>query len=109
MTVEPNYSASPRVAVLSVTAEGFYVKHCTVVQKGVDPYISDAEEIYSTIYRNVPAKADSYTYALDTNVPSEDIEVSVDVDWITGAQVQDSGLVFTAKPTARRQAAITAS
>lgn len=95
MTVEPNYSASPRVAVLSVTAEGFYVKHCTVVQKGVDPYISDAEEIYSTIYRNVPAKADSYTYALDTNVPSEDIEVSVDVDWITGAQVQDSGLVFT--------------
>ncbi len=95
MTVEPNYSASPRVAVLSVTAEGFYVKHCTVVQKGVDPYISDAEEIYSTIYRNVPAKAGSYTYALDTNVPSEDIEVSVDVDWITGAQVQDSGLVFT--------------
>lgn len=95
MTVEPNYSASPRVAVLSVTAEGFYVKHCTVAQKGVDPYISDAEEIYSTIYRNVPAKADTYTYALDTNVPSEDIEVSVDVDWITGAQVQDSGLVFT--------------
>lgn len=95
MTVEPNYSASPRVAVLSVTTEGFYVKHCTVAQDGEAPDISDSEEIYSTIYRNVPAKADTYTYALDTNVPSEDIEVSVDVDWITGAQVQDSNLVFT--------------
>lgn len=96
MTVEPNYSASPRLAVLSVTVEGFYVKHCTVAQDGVNPYISDSKETsYSTIYRNVPAKTDIYTYALDTNVPSEDIDVSVDVDWITGAQVQDSGLMFT--------------
>lgn len=92
---DENTSTSPRVAVISVTAEGFYVRHCEIKQDGVTPYIRNSgdERHKSHIYGEVSGGAASYYYELDTNIPTEDIEVSVDVDWIT-AHLQGNKLNF---------------